>query len=419
MKAKKRMAFEVLLRGLVLVAVALFTPNQGEAGWDTKELPASARLVLIEVRDLMNQKEGCRHPMVYFALGNCCLLQEDYVRAKKALLAAVNREPDFVDAWVNLGKTYYELRNYAEAAKCYTNAYERSDQRHPDYLYFSAAGYLMAEKYQLALTAFERLFKEHTGRIQQQWQENYVTALLAAGHPRRALPLIKSLAEQSNGDRKTRWQETLLHLYLQLDMHAQALSYATGLTRENCIMAKWWRALTHVNLSLGRYQDALVDLTIYGYLTPLSADEQKLWADLNLQLDIPVKAVTVYKTLMKETPDKRLVQKLVMAYQKLDRSEQALDQLNHFGSENNDPELWMLKGDLFYALKRFDDANNAYRLAAQAGFRQAGRAWLLAGYSAWQTNDLKASRYAFENASKYSGQRKAARLAMAQLGKTE
>jgi tetratricopeptide (TPR) repeat protein len=430
---------------VLAAAVALINPHQGAAGWDAKKLPTSAKLVLIEVRALMNQKdyqgairrikafqargdrasvkgphaEGCRHPMVYFALGSCYLLQEEYMEAKKALLAAVEREPGFVDAWVNLAKTYYERKEYAQAARCYANAYERSDQSHPDYLYFSAVGYLMAEKYVSALTAFEALFKAHADRIQKQWRENYVNALVAAGHPRRALPLIKILAKQSNGDKKTRWQETLLHLYLQLDMHTQALSYARDLTRENCTMAKWWRALAHVNLSLGNYKEALADLTIYGYLTPLSDEEQRLWADLNLQLDIPVRAVSVYEAMIKEKPDKRLLQKLVTAYQKLDRSEKALEQLNYFGLATNDPELLMIKGDLLYALKRFNDANNAYRRAAQADFRQAGRAWLLAGYAAWQTNDLSSSRQAFERAAKYSGQRKAARLAMAQLRETE
>lgn len=440
------MTGRLMSKVLVLAAaVALINPHQGAAGWDAKKLPTSAKLVLIEVRALMNQKdyqgairrikafqargdrasvkgphaEGCRHPMVYFALGNCYLLQEEYMEAKKALLAAVEREPGFVDAWVNLAKTYYERKEYAQAARCYANAYERSDQSHPDYLYFSAVGYLMAEKYVSALTAFEALFKAHADRIQKQWRENYVNALVAAGHPRRALPLIKILAKQSNGDKKTRWQETLLHLYLQLDMHTQALSYARDLTRENCTMAKWWRALAHVNLSLGNYKEALADLTIYGYLTPLSDEEQRLWADLNLQLDIPVRAVSVYEAMIKEKPDKRLLQKLVTAYQKLDRSEKALEQLNYFGLATNDPELLMIKGDLLYALKRFNDANNAYRRAAQADFRQAGRAWLLAGYAAWQTNDLSSSRQAFERAAKYSGQRKAARLAMAQLRETE
>jgi len=445
MKAAKHMVLRLLFKGLILAAVAVVNPHAKAAGWDPKDLPTSVRLVLIEVRDLMNQKDyngaidrikafqtqtgrpamknpdalGCHHPMVYFALGNCCLLKEDYVQAKKALLAALERDPEFVDAWLNLAKAHYELKAYTQAAKCYASAYEYSDPRHPDYLYFCAAGYLMAEKYAPALSAFERLFKEHAGRIQPQWRENYVNALLAAGRPHRALPLIKTLAEQSEGDKKTRWQETLLYLYLQLNMHRQALSYATDLTHENCVMAKWWKALVHVNLSLGRYKEALAALTIYGYLTLLSDEERKLWADLNLQLDIPVKAAAIYEAMIREKPDKRLLQKLVSAYQKLDRSEKALDQLNHFASRIKDPELLMLKGDLLYGLRRFNEANTAYCRAAQADFRQAGRAWLLAGYAAWQTNDLEASRYAFRNAAKYSGQRKAARLAMAQLKKAE
>jgi len=445
MKSAKHIAYPLLLSSLVLAAVALIHPCHGKAAGNSEDLPNSARLVLIKVKELINQKDyakaidrikafqardgeaaikttdaqGYRHPMVYFVLGNCCLMQEDYVQAQKAFLAAVEHDPGFVDAWLNLGKTYYELKEYTDAAKCYAYAYERSDPSNPDYLYYSAVGYLMAEKYIPAITAFEKLFKRHADRIQRQWQENYVNALLSAGQPRRALPMIKTLAKQSKGESKTRWQETLLHLYLQLDMRAQALSYAVGLTRENCTMAKWWKALAHVNLSMGRYKEALADLTIYGYLTPLSAEERKLWADLNLQLDIPVKAVTVYEDMIKEKPDKRLLQKLVTAYQKLDRSEKALEQLSLFGPAANDPEILMLKGDLFYALKRFKDANNAYCRAAQADSRQAGRAWLLAGYAAWQTNDLIASRRAFKNAAKYSRQRKAALLAMAQLKKTE
>jgi tetratricopeptide (TPR) repeat protein len=445
MKAAKHIACGLLLKGLLLAAAVITNPHPGEAGWDPNDLPISARRVLIEVRDLMNRKDyagavdrikafqaqsaspamknsdaqGCRHPMVYFALGNCCLLKEDYVEAKTALLAAVEQDPGFVDAWLNLAKAHYELKAYTQAATCYASAYECSDPRHPDYLYFCAAGYLMAEKYAPALSAFERLFKEHADRIQPQWRENYVNALLAADRPHRALPMIKILAAQSEGDKKTRWQETLLYLYLQLDMHRQALSYATDLTRENCVMAKWWKALVHVNLSQGRYKEALAALTIYGYLTSLSAEERKLWADLNLQLDIPVKAAAVYEAMIREKPDKRLLQKLVSAYQKLDRSEKALEQLNHFASTINDPELLMLKGDLLYALKRFNEANNAYRRAAQGDFRQAGRAWLLAGYAALQTNDLEASRHAFKNAAKYKGQRKAALVAMAQLKKAK
>ena len=441
MNAAKHVTHRLWLGGLVLAAVALTHPPQCRAGRDTKELPVSVRLVLMEVSHLMDQEEYGQavdriiafrsnngkaaihgpdsevhgHPILCFALGNCYLLQANYIQAKAAYSEALKRDPDYTEACLNLAKTCYELKDYAEAAKCYAHAYALSDQGNPDYLYFSAVGYLMAEDYGPAITAFERLFKVHADRIQQQWQENYAHALLVTNEPRRALPIIKDLAHQTEGDRKARWQETLLHLYLQLDMTAQALSYATALTREDCTMARWWKALAHVHLSLGHYKEALAGLTIYGYLTPFTAEERKLWADLNLQLNIPVRAAAVYEAMMTEKPEKRLLQNLVTAYQMLNRPDKALEQLTHFHSQVTGPELWMLKGDLLYTLKRFNDANNAYRRAAKANDRQAGQAWLLAGYAAWQTNDLSASRRAFEHAATYQGQRKAALTAMAQI----
>jgi tetratricopeptide (TPR) repeat protein len=211
----------------------------------------------------------------------------------------------------------------------------------------------------------------------------------------------------------------LLHLYLQLDMPEQALSYAKALTRDNCIAPKWWKALAHVNLSLGRYEEALAALTIRGYLAPLSAEERKLWADLNLQMNIPIKAAEIYEEMIREKPDKRLLKNLVTAWQRLDRPEKGLEILDRIQPEVNDPEFLMLKGDLLYALKRFDAANRVYQRAAQFDFPQSGRAWLLAGYAAWQINDLGASCRAFENAAKHRRQRKAALLAMDRIRETQ
>ena len=101
-----------------------------------------------------------------------------------------------------------------------------------------------------------------------------------------------------------------------------------------------------------------------------------------------------------------------------DRVEQALELLGRFGAAAEDPELLMLQGDLLYALKRFKEAKGVYRRAAGTDSRQAGQAWLLAGYAAWRTNDFNASRRAFQNAAKYRKQRKAALLALAQLKST-
>lgn len=100
-------------------------------------------------------------------------------------------------------------------------------------------------------------------------------ALIGADQPRRALPLIRKLAEQRSGETKIRWQEILLYHYLRLDMRAEALSYATVLTRSECSRAIWWKALAHVHLSNGCARKALAAFTIYSYLRPLTSEEKK------------------------------------------------------------------------------------------------------------------------------------------------
>ncbi len=144
-------------------------------------------------------------------------MRKAYLPAEEALSQAVARDPELMEAWLNLAKTCYEQQKYTRAAECFETAYERSHASNPD-------------------------------RLTLQWKGHYVRALLAAGHPRPALPLIRSLAEQSTGEEQTRWREILLYLSIQLDMRNEALGYATELNRSECTGAKWWKALAHVRV---------------------------------------------------------------------------------------------------------------------------------------------------------------------------
>lgn len=435
--------------GWVLGVLLLIAPFQAHAAWDPNQaLPVSVRILLREVREAMNQKDfqggiqkitafyageksvsthdpeaaSCRHPMVCFALGTCYLLKADYPNAQTAFLQALEKAPNFTDAWVNLAKAYNETGQYREAADCFLNAYNGSDPKVPGYLYYSAVTCLMGHQHVQAIALFEKLFESHPGSIVRQWRENYANALLAAGRMKQAVPVIRQLAAETSGEEKIRWQESLLQVYLQMNDTGQALTYAVELTRTNCSVAKWWKARVHIHLSLGQYNCALEDLMIYGYLTPLSEEEKNLWADLCLQLGIPDKAAQVYETLLSQKSNnktrKQMLQRLVSAYRQLDMPEKALALMGRFDPGDGDPELLMLKGDLLYAVKRFDDANTAFRTAARKKFDQAGQAWLMAGYASWQQNDLKASIEAFEHAAQFNRHRKDAMAAMAQLKRT-
>ena len=364
----------------------------------------------------------CRHPLVCLTLANGCLLSQEYAEAESAYLKVLEMEPDFLDAQLNLAKVYSDTGQYGRAGKRFVNAYEISDPQNPDYLYYGAVMNLMAQKEDPAIELFERLFAAHPDAVTLPWRANYANALMTAGYWQKAVPQVRSLAAETRGEEQVKWQETLLQIYIQINDMDRALAYATHLSRTAPTVPKWWKGLVHIQLSLGKYQEALEDLVICGFLTPLTPKEQKLCADLCLQLDIPVKAARIYETLFQETlkskEDRQVLTLLIHAYRSLDQGEKALAVLDGLDPSAMDPELILLKGDLLYAAKRFKEADAAFREAAKTRSPQEGKAWLMAGYAAWQSNDVTGSRTAFEKAARFKSIRKDALAAMAQLERT-
>lgn len=428
--------------GVLAIAFMILWPavTEAEPLWDPGDLPAAVRLVLGEAGELMNQQkygpaiekllafeargrsagDGDRsphavysHPMIHFALGNAYLLQADAGAARNAFERAVARHPDWVPAWLNLAKAHYDLNAPGEAARCFYAAYEKGGHQNPEHLYLGAAALLMDRQYEASVARFDQLLAHHPDHMQPEWREHLVHALLSSDQPRRALPHIRLLARMYEGDKRIQWQEILLHQYMHLEMHAEALTLVRILVNEAPTLAKWWKAKAHLHLNTQSYAPALVAMTIYGFLSPLSRDEQRLLADLRLQLGIPGQAVPVYETLLAEGADKRLLQNLVTALRQVGRPDAALRHLEAYPDPDSD--LLMLRADLLYALEQYADAAEAYRRAAGRNTRQAGQAWLMAGYAAWQIKDLTASRRDFQRAADYDRQRQSALQAMRRL----
>ena len=448
MELALRRKIQILCYCSLILAVLAFRPSRVTAQTDRADLPLPVRVVLNKAGALINDKQydraiaelaafrdrwkapaageqadpkGYHHPEIYFALGTCRLLQQNYKAAANDFEEAVRQDPTHVGAWLNLAKASYELNDYPRAARSFGQAYDHAEKKNPEHLYYSAVAYLMASQLRPCLSAFEKLFATHAAAIQPAWRENYVHALLTADQPRRALPHIRQLAEQYSGEKQVQWQEILLYQYLQLDMQVEARDYAVFLTRQDPLRPKWWKALAHVDLQAERYEPALVAMTIYSYLTPLDAQETKLLADLNLQLGVPVKAVPLYETALVEKTNPRLIRSLAMALQQLGKTEEALSALNRYAPAGRDkhPELMMLRADLLYTLEHFKEAAAAYRRVAEVDTAKAGRAWLMAGYAALQVDDTQAGRKAFEKAATFKRHRKAARLALRQLAKMQ
>ena len=153
-------------------------------------------------------------------------------------------------------------------------------------------------------------------------------------------------------------------------------------------------------------------MIIYGFTTPLSTEEKKLMADLSLQQGLPARAVGMYEAVLDGeapgSPKKKedLIQRLVNSLRLTGQLDRALAVLDGMDPKACSSQLLMLKGDLLYEAKDFKAADAAFRLAARGNCPQKGQAWLMAGYAAWQCNNISASKTAFKQAARFKRHRK-------------
>ncbi len=432
---------------IVILAFAATTliPLEKTLAQGDQKMPVSVQRLLIKVRTAMDKNDyaaavrsiqadqaksesnaPCSHPIVCLALGNCFLMQKEMAHAESAYLTALSLDKNYLDAQVNLAKVYTDSNRTAKAAEAFLAAYELSDPRNPKYLYYAGVMALTDGKPQTAIRRFESLFSAHPDRVTRQWRENYANALVTARQWKKAASVIRALVAQSKGESRIKWQETLLQIYLTINDTGKALDLATTLSRLAPSEARWWKALVHICLARGEYAEAFDDLIIYSFITPLTRQEKKLFADLSLQLNVPARAARMYETLLagpagekpSQSRHRQMIDRLVYAYRQMGQGDKALAVLNRLDPQAGNPEILLLKGDVLYETKNYKAADKAFRSAALKNCSQKGQAWLMAGYAAWQCNDIVASRSAFERAAKYKRHRKDALAAIAQLDRS-
>ncbi|WP_289023442.1 tetratricopeptide repeat protein [Desulfobacter postgatei] len=430
---------------ILAFAAAIFFPLEKSLAQGDQKMPVAIQRLLINVRKAMDKNDyaaavkliqadqaksksntPCSHPTVCLALGNCFLMQKKMPHAESAYLTALSMDKNYLDAQVNLAKVYTDTNRTAKAVEAFWAAYQLSDPKNSKYLYYSAVMALTDGKTQTAIRRFDSLFSAHPDQVTRQWRENYANALVTAQQWKKAAPVLRDLIAQSKGESRIKWQEALLEIYLTINDTDKALDLAGTLSRQAPSEARWWKALVHIHLTRGEYANAFEDLIIYSFVTPLTRQEKKLFADLSLQLNIPARAARMYETLITESAGKKsssshnrqMINGLVCAYRQMGRGDKALAVLNRLDPQAGNPELLLLKGDVLYETKNYKAADKAFRTAALKNCSQKGQAWLMAGYAAWQYNDIVASRSAFEQAAQYKHQREDALAAIAQLNRS-
>lgn len=414
-----------ILSGILVVWLVLFfiTPAHGRDA-----LPVPAGILLFRVSKLYADREYAKaarviekfrrenkgkdyadNEKILFALGNCYLALKDYAHAIKNYKQAVAGNPSHSPSWENMANALYNMKKYREAAKAFMHAYQILEKKRPELLYYCGVCYLMAGESHYSIRIFDKLFDDFPRDIRPAWKEGMARALIEDGQNKRALPLILELVSIYTGAEKKQWNQILLYQYLHLGMNRQALKLALSLARTYPGEARWWKAVAHVTLEQGGMEEALMALMIVSYIRPLDEDETRLLADMNLQVGIPVKALPAYEAVLAARPDPVALRYLVYACQRLGDKEKALMFLEKYkGIVRKSPVLMMCRADLLYELRRYRKALETYMHAARHKGDERGRAWLMAGYCAWQLDDLKTALYAFGKAGKFPAQKKKA-----------
>lgn len=269
------------------------------------------------------QRKGYDHCYVHFLYGNYSLTlsQDADGAAARRLLdqamtgfeQAVEKDPGFSEAWLNLAKCRYESGAHARAADAFERGYDTSETPKPVILYYAAVCRFRADDPQRALTLFEKLESTHSGSVRLPWKETLVHVFFSLERYRQALPVIETLAARSEPEKRKQWQEILLQQYLALGMNKKALALARELTAIDPMAPKWWKALCHIHLAGQRNKQGLAALIVYGYLTPWTRQETLLAADLYLSLDVPAQAAGLYGQALNASPDLPQIRKASQA----------------------------------------------------------------------------------------------------------
>lgn len=343
---------------------------------DRKEYEKAVRILERFIEKYPKQN----HFLVEFTLANALYYAGDKEQSLARYRAAVEMNPEYGPAWVNLGQVAYDLERYGLAADALAKGFARTEkeQRNPDLLYYAAVAHILDENRE------------------------------------KALPILEALVSGKYGEPDKEWYQALLNVYLNLNR----LERAEGLLRQ--IMARYgsdpetWRLAYQLQVNRMNYKTAAVALTIYSYLKPLTRDEAILLGDLYAAIHVPLLASAHYERAFAAGASPEEYERLAAAYVSAHRPGEARQVLSEALEKSPSASLWSLVGDLNYMEEDYEGALFAFEESARLD-PQEGRAYLMMGYCALEAGRKDQAHQALEKAEGFPGQRQPARQLLRSL----
>ena len=374
-----------------LCSPALAYPDKKEG---KLKLPPEVHRALYKAQQLMNKKEYLKtteelkkfihkypkknHYLIEFTLGNALTMCGKKKEVVTHYLAALDLKPDYNPAWMNLGKIYYDLKEYQKAGNALIKGYETGEKKEPGTLFNACSAFLMADK-----------------------KEN-------------AIPYLKVLVSGKLGSPKQEWVQSLLMVYIDLKLTKKAEQMLERLVDRYRDNPLWWRLSYQFYANQNDYEKAITSLIIYSYLTPLKRDEIILLGDLLGVIGLPLEAAGYYEKALKSNGKPEEYEKLIsflLAAHKLEKARKALNQAL---KKNPTAKLWALLGQINYKQEKYEDALQAFSQSAHLD-PDNGEYPLMMGYCALQLEKKDKAMLALKKASQFPRQHKIARELLKQV----
>jgi tetratricopeptide (TPR) repeat protein len=333
-----------------------------------------------QLSDYIEQNDGKVHYLVEFSMGNAWMLDGQPGRALAHYQAAVNRFGEDAAIWQNLGKAYYELNRFSEAADSLAKACTLTAPPQPALAYQAAVAYLQAQR------------------------------------PADARPLLEGIVGQAGDSPEPAWLEALLKVYLDLGQAEKALALTRTLVREKGQDPRMWQVLTHLYINAKAYDKAAAALEIKAALAEASPEEIEQLGDLYRMAGVPIKAARQYEKILAHSVRPKDVEKVASAYLAARRSDAAIGVLKRGVGRQPTARLWWMLAGVYYEQEDFEQAMAAFEQCTRSDPDHA-RAYLMTGYCALQLERLPAAQAAFTQAARFPSQHAEARQRLKELGR--
>ncbi len=373
---------------LLLLAVGAAPAGAAPDCPEEPRLNQGVHQVLYEAQQLMDQKKDAEaagklaqyakdhedaHPRFWFLRGVLAYQAGRRDEAGRYFAKAVEGWPCFQAALRNLAVVRYEQGKPAEAARLARRAYELSKPPNYDLLYEAAV------------------------------------FLLGANQAAKALPWLEELSARPQP--KKVWLTALLRAYLDLSRPAQAERVLERLLARWPGDASLWRIGASLASLKKDYAGAAAALAVAYRLEPPKALGWRQLADLYRAAGAPLAATPYYLRSWGGQPatpkDLDLLADLCLQGHDL---AQAARWSSQAAQAQPTPRRWARLGRVALEQKDYSAAHDAFSNAAKLEDQQrskkeaGGRYWLLAGYAAWQNEQLSLAEAAFNQALRHAAQ---------------